>query len=77
MTEMDYQTALSLKKMKFIHQIVSEASLDSICSWLEMHEEARYVASLSNEEKELKEFRANFEESITKRFSFNKNNVEP
>ena len=52
MTEMDYQTALSLKKMKFIHQIVSEASLDSICSWLEMHEEAvmslRYAVKKKN-----------------------------
>jgi hypothetical protein len=33
-----------------------------------MYEEARYVASLDSEEEELKEFHANYEESIRKGF---------
>ena len=69
MTERDYQTALSLKKMEFINQIISETSLDTLCSWLDMYEEARYVASISSDEEELKEFNAKFEESLKKGFS--------
>jgi hypothetical protein len=78
MEKKDYQTALSLKKMEFIRQIVSETSLDTLCSWLDMYEEARYVASLSSDEEELKEFCLKYEESIKKGFSRNtRNNVEP
>ena len=77
MEKKDYQTILSLKKMEFIRHIVSETSLATLCSWLDMYEEARYVASLSSEEEELKEFRAEFEESIKKGFRCKNNNVSP
>ena len=59
---------ISLVKLKFIEKIVSECSLHTLCSWYDMYEEAKYVASLSSDEEELMEFRANFEESIKKGF---------
>lgn len=72
MEKNDYQTALSLKKMEFISQIVSETSLDTLSSWMDMYEEARYVASLNSTEEELKEFQARFNESIKKGLFKNK-----
>ena len=33
---MDYQAALSQKKLEFIQQIVSEKSLDTLRAWLEL-----------------------------------------
>lgn len=61
MNQSDYKIRLSLKKMDFIQQVVSETSLDTLCSWLDMYEEARYVASLYSDEEELIEFRTNYE----------------
>ena len=62
----DNMHQLSLMKMKFIEQIVAEQSLDTLHAWYNMYEEAKYVASLDSEEEELKEFRANYEESLRK-----------
>ena len=47
---------------------MAETSFDTLCSWLEMHEEARYVASLDSDELELKEFNAQYNESIRQGF---------
>lgn len=43
---------------------MDETSLDTLCSWLDMYEEARYVASLDSDEPELIEFNAQYNESI-------------
>ena len=43
---------------------VDETSLDTLDSWYDMYEEARYVASLNSDEPELKEFQTNYEASI-------------
>ena len=64
MDKKEYETLLSKKKLEFIQQVMSETSLDTLCSWQDMYEEARYVASLDSEEHELKEFNAQYEESI-------------
>lgn len=64
MDEKTYKSLLSQKKLEFIRQIMDEASLDTLCSWLGMYEEARYVASLDSDEPELKEFSAQYNESI-------------
>lgn len=55
---MDYKDALSLKKMEFIQQIVSETSLDTLRAWMDMYDEARYVAAMDSDEEELKAERA-------------------
>lgn len=60
---------ITLVKMKFIEHIVAEQSLDTLQQWYDMYEEARYVASLSSDEEELKVFREEYEESIRKGFS--------
>ena len=70
---MDYNAALSQKKLEFIQQIVSETSLDTLCAWLDMYDEARYVASLDSDEPELKEFNAQFNESIRHGFGRKEN----
>lgn len=70
---MDYNAALSQKKLEFIQQIVSETSLDTLCAWLDMYDEARYVASLDSDEPELKEFNAQFNESIRNGFGRKEN----
>lgn len=64
MENKDYTLALALKKQEFIRRIVDETSLDTLDSWYDMYEEARYVASLNSDEPELKEFQANYEASI-------------
>lgn len=64
MEKKEYETLLSLKKLEFIQQVMSETSLDTLRSWLDMHEEALYVASLDSDEPELKEFNAQYNESI-------------
>ena len=69
----DYMHQLALMKMKFIEQIVSEHSLDTLRELFSMYEESLYVASLNSDEEELKEFRNKFEESIRKGF-INRNN---
>ena len=55
---MDYQAALSQKKLEFIQQIVSEKSLDTLRAWMDMYDEARYVAAMDSDEEELKAERA-------------------
>jgi len=60
----DYALALALKKQEFILQIINETSLDTLDSWFDMYEEARYVASLNSDEPELKEYRTSFEASL-------------
>ena len=47
---------------------MAETSFDTLCSWLDMHEEARYAASLDSDEAELKEFNIQYNESIRKGF---------
>lgn len=60
----DHALALAQKKQEFIQQINNETSLDTLDSWFDMYEEARYVASLNSDEPELKEYRANFVASL-------------
>ena len=55
---MDYKAALSQKKLEFIQQIVSEKSLDTLRVWMDMYDEARYVAAMDSDEEELKAERA-------------------
>ena len=55
---MDCETALSLKKLEFIQQIMSQTSLDTLRVWMDMYDEARYVAAMDSEEEELKAERA-------------------
>ena len=64
MDNKDYALALALKKQEFIRRIMDETSLDTLDSWYDMYEEARYVASLNSDEPELKEFRTNYEASL-------------
>lgn len=68
MEKKEYEALLSLKKLEFIQQIMAETSFDTLCSWLDMHEEARYVASLDSDEAELKEFNVLYNESIREGF---------
>ena len=64
MENKDYALALALKKQEYIRRIMDETSLDTLDSWYDMYEEARYVASLSSNEPELKEFKTNYETSL-------------
>ena len=64
MENKDYALALALKKQEFIRKIIDEPSLDTLNSWFDMYEEARYVASLDSDEPELKEFKENYEASL-------------
>lgn len=59
-------------KIKFVQEVLSEQSLDTLKEWQNMHEEARYVASLTSNEPELIEFKKNYEASIREGF-FRKN----
>ena len=52
-------TDISLIKLDFIQRILSEKSLDTLRVWLDMYDEARYVASIDSNEEELKIERAN------------------
>ena len=65
MDNKDYALALALKKQEFIRRIMDETSLDTLDSWYDMYEEARYLASLNSDEPELKEFRTNYEASFS------------
>ena len=56
-------------KIELIQKVLSEQSYDTLKEWLYMHEEARYVASLTSNEPELIEFKKNFENSVLKGFS--------
>ena len=40
-------------KNKFVQEVLSEQSFDTLTEWLNMHEEARYVASITSNEHEL------------------------
>ena len=42
-------------KKDFIQKIESETSVDTLKSWFDMYDEARYVASIDSEEPELRE----------------------
>ena len=57
-------------KQEFIQEIMSEQSseqsFDTLKEWLYMHDEARYVASLTSKEPELIEFNKEFEKSLRK-----------
>ena len=46
-------------KQDFIQEVMSESSFDTLKEWLYMHEEARYVASLTSKEPELIESKKN------------------
>lgn len=59
----NYAMALAQKKQEFIQQIMDETSLDTLSSWFDMYEEARYVASLDSDEPELKVFKTTYEAS--------------
>ena len=48
-------------KQEFIQEIMSEQSFDTLKEWLYMHDEARYVASLTSKEPELIEYNKEFE----------------
>ena len=52
-------TDISLIKLNFIQRVLSEKSLDTLRVWLDMYDEARYVASIDSNEEELKIERAN------------------
>ena len=69
------KATLSQKKLEFIQKIISETSLDTLCSWLDMYDEARYVASLDSDEPELKVFNAQFNESLRQGLTTRKNNL--
>lgn len=45
---------------------MSEQSFDTLKEWLYMHDEARYVASLTSKEPELIEYNKEFEKSLRK-----------
>ena len=49
-----YYTALLQKKLDYIEKIVSEKSLDTLSAWMDMYDEARFVASMYSDEEELK-----------------------
>lgn len=53
-------------KNKFVQEVLSEQSFDTLTEWLNMHEEARYVASITSNEPELIEFNKSYKDSIKK-----------
>lgn len=61
--DMADKTIESLKQ-DFIQEVMSETSFDTLKEWLYMHEEARYVASLTSKESELIEYKKEYEDSI-------------
>lgn len=62
------KTTLESLKVQFIQEVLSEKSFDTLQEWLSMHEEARYVASISSQEPELIEFNKEYENSIREGF---------
>ena len=54
MEKTNYEVTLSQKKIEFIQRIVSEHSLDTLRAWMDMYDEARFVAAMDSEEDELK-----------------------
>ena len=58
-------------KQDFIQEVMSESSFDTLKEWLYMHEEARYVASLTSKEPELIEYKNEYENSIKEEFHKN------
>ena len=57
----------SLKK-QFVQEVLSENSYDTLKEWLDMHEEARYAASITSVEPELIKFKQDYEDSMMKGF---------
>ncbi len=55
-------------KQDFIQEVMSESSFDTLKEWLYMHEEARYVASLTSKEPELIDYKKEYEDSIKEGF---------
>ena len=55
-------------KQEFIQEVMSETNFDTLKEWLYMHEEARYVASLTSKESELIEYKKEYEDSIKQGF---------
>ena len=56
--------SLESLKLEFIQEVLSEQSFDALQEWLDMHEEARYAASVTSNEPELIEFNRKYKESI-------------
>ena len=54
-------------KQEFIQEVMSEQSFDTLKEWLYMHDEARYVASLTSKEPELIEYNKEFEKALRKK----------
>ena len=63
---------LSLKKIEFIQRIVSEHSFDTLCAWMDMYDEARFVAAMDSDEEELKAERA----EIVQKFNLKNSNEQ-
>lgn len=51
-------------KQEFIQKVMSKLCSDTLKEWLYMHDEARYVASLTSKEPELIEYNKEFEKSL-------------
>lgn len=68
--EKDKERLTQIKK-DFIQKIESETSPDTLKSWFDMYDEARYVASIDSKEPELREEHAKtmarFKKGILKR----------
>ena len=62
------EKAIESLKKEFVQEVLSEQSYDTLKEWLYMHEEARYVASLTSNEPELIKFKQDYEDSILKGF---------
>lgn len=55
----------SLKK-EFVKEVMAEQSYDALKEWLDMHEEARFAASVTSNEPELIKFKKDYIDSIKK-----------
>lgn len=53
-------------KKEFVKEVMSEQSYDTLKEWLYMHEEARYVASLTSNEPELIKSQKEYKDSLLK-----------
>ena len=67
------ENSIESLKNEFVKEVLSEKSYDTLKEWLHMHEEARYVASLTSDEPELIKFKQNYEDSILRGFAKNVN----
>ncbi len=62
------EVTLESLKVRFIQEVLSEKSFDTLQEWLSMHDEARYAASINSQEPELIAFNKEFENSIKEGF---------